>query len=69
MLHLYKSVLIKKQTHLYLGWPEGEYMFICLYFWVSCSFKLHTRVGVTAEYTNILSKWFDFGIFNDHQFS
>ncbi len=24
MLHLSKSVLIKKQTHVYLGWPEVE---------------------------------------------
>ncbi len=22
-----KSVLMKKQTHLHLGWPEGEYIF------------------------------------------
>ncbi len=26
MLHFYKSVMLKKQTHLHLGWPEGEYI-------------------------------------------
>ncbi len=25
MLNFPKSVLMKKQTHLHLGWPEGEY--------------------------------------------
>ncbi len=27
MLNFSKSVLIKKQTHLHLGCPEGEYIF------------------------------------------
>ncbi len=28
MLNFSKSVLMQKQTHLHLGWPEGEYIFI-----------------------------------------
>ncbi len=27
LLNLSKSIQIKKQTHLYIGWPEGEYIF------------------------------------------
>ncbi len=27
MLHFSKSVLMKKQTQLYRGWPDGEYIF------------------------------------------
>ncbi len=27
MIDFSKSVLMKKQTHLHLGWPEGEYTF------------------------------------------
>ncbi len=27
MLNFSKSVLTEKQTHLHLGWPEGEYIF------------------------------------------
>ncbi len=27
MLNLCKSVLMKKQTYLHVGWPEGEYIF------------------------------------------
>ncbi len=27
MLNFSKSVLMKKQSHLHLGWPEGEYIF------------------------------------------
>ncbi len=32
-----KTVLMKKQTHLYFGWPEDVH--ICSKFWVSYSFK------------------------------
>ncbi len=28
MLHFSKSGPMKKQTHLHLGWPEGEYIYI-----------------------------------------
>ncbi len=28
MLHFSKCVLMKEQTHLLLGWPEGEYIYI-----------------------------------------
>ncbi len=28
MLHFSESFLMKKQTHLHLSWPEGEYIFI-----------------------------------------
>ncbi len=27
MLNFYKSVRLNKQTHLHLGWPEGEFIF------------------------------------------
>ncbi len=27
MLHFSKSIVMKKLTHLHLGWPEGEYIF------------------------------------------
>ncbi len=30
--HFSKSVLIKKQTRLHLGWPEGEYILTNLFF-------------------------------------
>ncbi len=39
MLHFSKSVLMKKQTHLHLGWPEDEYISANLHFWVNYSFK------------------------------
>ncbi len=32
MLNFPKSVLMKKQTHLYLGWPEGKSIFSKLSF-------------------------------------
>ncbi len=38
MLHFSKSFLIKKQTHLHLGWPEGEYNFIFVWTPLSCIF-------------------------------
>ncbi len=39
-INAYKSVLMKKQTHLHLGWPEGEYFFSNFFhFWVNYSFK------------------------------
>ncbi len=39
MLHFSKSVLMNKQTRVHLGWPEGEYTFNKLKFWVNYSFK------------------------------
>ncbi len=33
MLNISKYVLMKKQTHLLLEWPEGEYIFINFSFW------------------------------------
>ncbi len=33
MLNFTKSVLMKKQTHLHLGWPAGEYVFSIYIFW------------------------------------
>ncbi len=30
MLNFSKSALMKKQTHLHLGWPEDEYIFLFL---------------------------------------
>ncbi len=38
MLNFYKSVPVKKQTLLYIGWPEGEYVFSKSFF-VNCSFE------------------------------
>ncbi len=35
--NFYKFVPMKKQTHLHLWWPGGEYIFI---FWVNCSFNM-----------------------------
>ncbi len=43
MLHFSKSVLMKKQTHLHLRWPEGEYISANLHFWVNYSFKTKTE--------------------------
>ncbi len=37
MLNFYKSVLLKKQAHLNLGWPEGEYIWTYFKFWVNYS--------------------------------
>ncbi len=31
-VHYSKSVFVKKQTCLHLGWPEGEYIFIVFHF-------------------------------------
>ncbi len=31
--NVFKSVHMKKQTHLHLGWPEGEYVFSTFSFW------------------------------------
>ncbi len=47
MLHFSKSVLMKKQIHLHLGWPQGEYIFVIY------SFKsLHFSTSSTQK--NIL---------------
>ncbi len=46
MLNLTKSVPIKKQTHLYLGWPEGEYIFMNVNFWMNYSFNPQPVLGV-----------------------
>ncbi len=39
MLHFSKSVLMKKQTHLLLECPQGEYILRKLNFWVNYPFK------------------------------
>ncbi len=39
MLNLSKSVLMKKQTHLQIWWPEDEYIISKLNFYVKHSFK------------------------------
>ncbi len=40
MLHFSKSVLMKKKTHLHLGWPEVSANF---HFWMNYSFKYSCR--------------------------
>ncbi len=39
-LNFSKCVLMKKQTHLHIGWPEGEYIFS------KCSFLCELFLGV-----------------------
>ncbi len=53
MLHFYKSVAIKKQTHLHLGWLEGESLLI-IFRW-TVPLKTQSKVGqiFTSPY-NIL---------------
>ncbi len=42
MLNFSKSAQMKKQTHLFLEWPESEYIYHKLFiFWVDCYFKTH----------------------------
>ncbi len=43
MLNFSKSVLMKKQTHLHLGWTERVYIFSKFHFWVKYSFKTVDR--------------------------
>ncbi len=50
MLNLSKSVLIKKQTHLHLGWPEGMHIFSKIsflgeLFFQNCSFSFGSHVS------------------------
>ncbi len=41
---------MKKQTHLHLGWPEGEYFFLLFHFWANYCFKSsHAFVGLDKE--------------------
>ncbi len=40
MLNLSKTVLMKKQTHQRLRWPECKYIFRKVWFWVNCFFNL-----------------------------
>ncbi len=37
MLNFSKSVPVKKQTHLHVGWSKGEIFSLFLYLWVNCS--------------------------------
>ncbi len=41
VLHFSKSVPMKKETHLYLGWPKGEYIFSK--FWVNNPFNCSVK--------------------------
>ncbi len=40
MLHFPKSASMKRQTHLYLVWPGGEYILIFKMFIFGCSIPL-----------------------------
>ncbi len=57
MLNLFKSVLMKKQTHLHIGWPEGEY--ICrkkVNLVVNYSFKISTDSSFKTLKQAVLQK-------------
>ncbi len=45
MQHFSKSVLMKKQTHLQLGWPERVNIFVFFYFCANYSFNSLALVG------------------------
>ncbi len=55
MIHFSKSVLMKKQTHLHLWWPEGEYFF----FWQNIPLKeLHlTNLKHSAFFIFLVKCW------------
>ncbi len=45
MLHLSKSVLMKRKTNLHIGWPEDEYILINLKKISWYNILLHTSIG------------------------
>ncbi len=47
ILYFSKSVLMKKRTHLHLGWPEGESISVNFHFWVNYSFNWIVSIMLT----------------------
>ncbi len=47
----------KKQTHLYLGWPEGEYIFSKFKFLLNHSFKVQMETLGNSSWTELLGKY------------
>ncbi len=54
MLHFSKSVLMKKQTHLHLGWTGSEYVFSKFKVLCQLFFYLFPPITVLTLVTNLL---------------
>ncbi len=60
MIHFSKSVLMKKQSHLYLEWPEGSFFssfFYFIFIFLNYAFK-HTSLAYQKYWTFSLRKIF-----------